>query len=164
MAETELVIEWEEVASFFVPGVPVPQPRAKARLVKPKNPKKKSFIQMYTPSDAKQWKNRVLTFGLTHRPRVPLNEPVSVNLCLYLPRLKMHEANKYRDGLIPCSTKPDIDNYLKAVLDAMTDSDWWVDDGRVMHTDSIKVYAGCDGATGARITVSTLKKNKGLFQ
>jgi Holliday junction resolvase RusA-like endonuclease len=53
----------------------------------------------------------------------------------------------------PHTKKPDIDNLLKAVMDALTDIKIWRDDSFVCLTHSSKWYAG--GRSGAHITICT---------
>jgi Holliday junction resolvase RusA-like endonuclease len=52
---------------------------------------------------------------------------------------------------VPHGKKPDVDNLLKAVMDAMTTAEVWKDDALVYATEAGKWYAA--GKTGAQIIV-----------
>ena len=45
-------------------------------------------------------------------------------------------------GRVLCTKKPDIDNYAKSILDAVTKSCVWVDDAQVCGLSMRKFYAG----------------------
>jgi Holliday junction resolvase RusA-like endonuclease len=54
---------------------------------------------------------------------------------------------------MPHTKKPDADNLLKAVMDALTDAGIWQDDALVFRTEAAKWYASDE--TGARIVIET---------
>lgn len=78
------------------------------------------------------------------------------------PRPKSHfHAGKKRggelreDAPIYCAKKPDVDNYAKAIMDALTDSGViWMDDAQVVDINCRKLYTTRE--TGAAITVKEL--------
>ena len=138
------------MTTFFVPGIPVAQPRVKAARIG-------KFIRIYTPKVADNWKRSV---GLIFKQfKTGIHEgPVEVNLRFLMPRPKSHFNKK---GLKPlaevwCAKKPDVDNLAKGVYDALTDAGAWTDDSLVVRGYIEKVYANCDGDCGCAITISAL--------
>lgn len=63
-------------------------------------------------------------------------EPLRVNLRLMCKRPK----SKGKGDIIPKTTKPDLDNYIKLVLDAANDTGLWDDDSQVVEILAQKVY------------------------
>lgn len=105
---------------FFVPGLPVAQPRIKATL-------RNERVFIYTPHSADAWKVTVATtamqaWGLAD----PWDGPVWVGVNFYLPRPKSHfRSGKYAHMLKPSApwapvVKPDGDNLEKAIWDALS--------------------------------------------
>jgi Holliday junction resolvase RusA-like endonuclease len=62
---------------------------------------------------------------------------------------------KNKDKLIPKATKPDLDNYIKSVLDAITSAGIWKDDNLVCSIKAAKYYGpvGFVGQTEIKILV-----------
>lgn len=135
------------MTTFFVPGIPVAQPRVKAaRMGK--------FIRIYTPNVADNWKRSV---SISHKAVAlePYIVPVEVTMAFYMPRPKSH-FNK--NGLKPNadkwhSSRPDIDNLIKAVLDALTDSGAWEDDSLVVNLAVQKLYTEYQENVGCQVTI-----------
>ena len=125
---------------IFVNGLPKAQPR----------PRMARNGHVYNPHSADVWKEEIKA---CFRPVLgePITGPVSLNVLFYLPAPK---AMKIADGqYIPHAKKPDLDNLLKAVMDAMSDVGVWNDDAQVSVTKAGKWYTG--GKTGAGIVVQT---------
>ena len=57
------------------------------------------------------------------------------------------------------TAKPDVDNLLKAVMDALTDDGWWHDDSLVCAVVALKSYAAKGKSSGARIQVCLLPED-----
>lgn len=64
-------------------------------------------------------------------------EPLRVNLRFIAPRTKAQG----KGDIIPKTTKPDLDNYIKLVMDAANDAGLWHDDAQVVELLAQKVYA-----------------------
>jgi len=155
------VIHWTDIATFFVPGAPKPQPRHRARVVV--KPGRKPFAHQYDPGDADGWKRSVVAHGHRHQPSEPIDGPVRVDVELRLPRTKELMRPKYPAGPMPCHVKPDVDNFCKAIYDAMTDAGWFKDDGRIVGGSNWKMYAGKSEQTGAWIKVCVPADEPALF-
>ena len=79
----------------------------------------------------------------------PLTGPLAVQLVFTFPRPQGHwrtgrNAHLLRDHApaYPAGSRNDLDKLCRAVLDAVTSSGLWGDDGQVVHLDAWKVYVG----------------------
>lgn len=147
----------------FIPGVPVAQPRTKARAVVAGG---RAYARVYTPKGAVQpWKERVAVAALQARQEgcfVGTGVPVQLRLRLVFPRPK---ARVWKRRKMPAewhTSKPDVDNVLKAVKDALSGV-LWQDDRQVCAVTVEKVIAAGDGQVGAWLHVETLAHSPSLF-
>jgi Holliday junction resolvase RusA-like endonuclease len=102
---------------------------------------------VYNPDTAREWKETIQAhFLISRKPQITV--PVYLKVSFYLPRPK--RLNR-ETGNIPHIAKPDVDNLLKSVMDALTDAGAWKDDSLVFATAADKWYAREN--TGARIIV-----------
>jgi Holliday junction resolvase RusA-like endonuclease len=103
---------------------------------------------VYNPDSADVWKSAIAEewTGL----RMPMIvKPCSICVMFYLPYPK---KIKEVPGVLPHGAKPDTDNLLKAVMDALTNAGAWKDDCLVFETCASKHYSGID--PGAYILIS----------
>lgn len=123
--------EWQLVASFSVPGKPVPKARPRARLAG-------GHARIYTPATTKRYEALVAS-------RIPRNAPspgklVKVHIQLYLPKPKQRPP--YMPKWLWSHPEPfhrsvgDIDNYCKAILDAC--DHWMGNDVGVVELHAVK--------------------------
>ena len=138
--------------SFFVPGVPKPQPRPRAFA-------RNGMARVYDPGTAEGWKSAIAVAAKEMRPDKPLAGPIGLRIVFLLPRPKSHyRANgNLRD---PCrqvchAQKPDLDNLAKAVMDCLSTIGMWNDDAQVCKLDLSKWWDSSDQC-GATITVEEL--------
>ena len=82
--------------------------------------------------DPKEWEETVQWIAAQHRPPSPLRGPLAVAMTFYLPRPK-RSKREYP------SVRPDIDNYCKAVMDALNGM-IWQDDGQIVQLEASKRY------------------------
>lgn len=141
--------------TFFVEGDPVAQPRVKAA-------RRGNFIHIYTPPTADAWKKLV---GLRAKEAVKLSKwkhdgsPLGLRLLFWMPRPKSHfRTGKFwsilrDDAPKQHTSKPDIDNLQKAVMDAMTDAGIYSDDCLIFQTEALKAWAGDGFKAGCHITL-----------
>ena len=125
--------------NLFVNGVP----RAQSR------PHLGKYGNFYSDSaTVKAWKKEVKAAFLSCiRPAVI--GPVDLRVAFYLPcpkTLKLASGTSF-----PHSKRPDTDNLLKAVMDAMSTAGVWKDDAQVYGINAGKYYA--TDRIGAQITV-----------
>lgn len=135
--------------TFQVLGIPKGQPRVKAF-------KRGAHAGVYDPGTADEWKlyvraGFIKAFAEINEPVVPpFSGPVAVTLNFYLPRPKAHfRANGDLKPTAPIyhTGRPDLDNLVKAVLDALTNAGAWADDGIVALVSAGKGYGvqpGCE--------------------
>lgn len=123
---------------FFVPGTPQGKgrPRAVAR---------GKFVRMYTPQKTATYESTVALFASQAMAGQPLFEgPVAVSVSIEMPVpaswSKKKQSQAAAGTLFPTG-KPDADNVLKALFDAMNGV-VWVDDTQVVQIECRKRY-GC---------------------
>lgn len=126
---------------FEIPGQPV----AKGR---PRISTRGGFARAYTPKKTVNYEARV---ALAARDAMegapPTLEPVSVSIAIGLPIpqswSKKKQALARANALRPCS-RPDIDNYIKAVFDGGNEI-IWKDDSQVVSLQARKFYTDTPG-------------------
>lgn len=127
--------------TFFITGIPKPQSR-------PKFARAGGFVKTYSPKT--NWYEICYAVALQNRPEVPFDGPISVGLSFALPRPKSAPKR-----VVWPAVRPDLDNYEKAMLDALTQAGIWKDDGLICDLHSVKFYAeGCE--SGCRVLVEPL--------
>jgi Holliday junction resolvase RusA-like endonuclease len=137
-------IEMKTVFQLFVNGMPKAQPR----------PRMAANGHVYNPDAADAWKEEIKAAFLPFL-RSPITEPVSLRVSFFLPRPKAMKGKE--EICIPHVKKPDLDNLLKACMDAMTNAGVWQDDALVFATNASKWYARRN-KTGAQIIVEIFKE------
>ena len=70
-------------------------------------------------------------------PPVPLEGPLSVNVLVQVEKPRTSKLDH---------PKPDIDNYIKAILDALTKAQYWQDDHQVIQLWARKEFVNYAGA------------------
>ena len=123
---------------IFIPGLPVPQPRAKAT-------RRGSHAAVYTPTNADAWKAKI-AHEVAEVVKAPMVGALRVHLRFRFPRPKSHFGAK---GLRPTAPeyhtgRPDVDNLAKAILDALRGIAW-TDDGQVSILRVSKTYKDTPG-------------------
>lgn len=134
----------------FAVGTPKAQPRVKAF-------KRGNHAGVYDPGTANDWKSSVRdAFKEFHG--LGIIEPVTVRIDFHLPRPKSHYGKRGLKDSAPLhhTGKPDLDNAAKAVLDAMTDFQFWKDDSAVVRLVVTKSWAL--SRPGARVIVNPMNQ------
>lgn len=135
---------------FTILGDAIAQPRQKFSLKTNRFGKKRmvNFIKDDHPIHA--WKQLVAMYARQHKPKNwPMNEPVQLSVFFILPRqpkLKKFLLGKPATRFpasAPAFNVADVDNLVKAVMDAMNGV-VWKDDSQVWGLWSKKVYAAID--------------------
>lgn len=121
---------------FTVYGEPVAQGRPRAST-------KGGFVRMYDPKKSKDYKDYVRLAAAEHAPAALLEGPLGMVLTVYRSTPKSFSKKKAElaeVGEIRPVSKPDVDNYLKGVKDALKGV-IWKDDSQVVEVFAQKRYS-----------------------
>jgi len=122
---------------FVVPGVPVGKGR-------PKFARRGNFVATYTPAKTASYENLVkLAAHTAMRGKPPIEGPVRLELKMFVPAPASWSRKKRElalGGAVLPTTKPDIDNVLKGICDAMNGV-VFLDDKQVCEVSVTKRYA-----------------------
>jgi len=133
----------KEIYNLFVKGVPIAQPR-------PRLGKHGNFYSN-SPS-VKAWKKEITaSFAGILRPLI--TEAVHLKVVFFMPVPEGMKIDEKNECYTPHIKKPDADNLIKAIMDAITEAGVWKDDSLVFWPEAIKWYATKD--TGAQIIIET---------
>lgn len=132
-----------------VRGEPKATPRLRGRSVQRRG--KAAFVHLYTPDTADGWKLAIAAELLGKVPTSPWTGPVSLSVQVYFQRPQRLCRRSSPSGSVPHAAKPDVDNLVKAIMDAMTKCGVWRDDAQVHSLSISKMYAALGYSPGARI-------------
>lgn len=116
--------------TFTIPGLPVAQPRQRSRVMAAGG---RFISQNYTPADSpvQSFKAAVRMAAAAAYCGEPLAGPLSVTLRFIFPRPKGLMFRSKPMPRVPRQGKPDIDNLLKSVADALNGL-LWRDDAQIV--------------------------------
>ena len=148
----------ENEITFFSPGVPVAKGRARARHVKTKEGRE--FDVHYTPKKTRQAET---DFALAAQEHAPESGPTAGGVRLvtefFMPIPKSDSQKKQEakaNGEILHLQKPEFDNLIKLVADALKGISW-VDDKQIISGAYSVAYSR---TPGTRVTVTELEKGE----
>lgn len=124
---------------IIVLGEPVAQGR-------PRFAKRGSFVTAYDPTKSAKYKNTIrkeLQPLITNKAFKPFDGPCSLELSIYrsIPKSFSHKKqNAAASGEIRPTTRPDTDNYIKGILDALN-SIVVKDDSQIVDIVAKKFYS-----------------------
>lgn len=123
--------------SFVVPGVPVGKGR-------PKFARRGAFVSTYTPEKTASYENLVkVKAEEAMQGRALFEGAVSVDIALFITPPASWSQKKQREALagnVFPTSKPDVDNVLKGIMDACNES-VFKDDKQAVDVKVIKRYA-----------------------
>ena len=121
-----------------IPGVPAAQPRQRHAVIA-------GHLHNYTPTrhPANQWKAAVAAAWQAKTDAPPLDGPVWLSVTFVMPRPQRLLTKGKRDQTVLHDHKPDLDNLLKCLKDALKGLAWR-DDSQVAQLRACKVYAAAD--------------------
>lgn len=140
--------------TFTVPGLPIAQPRQRTRVMSFGG---KAIAQNYTPTKApvNAFKASVQLAAQQAHPGPLLEGPLEVSLLFRLERKKCHTKKRGDNPRLFATKKPDLDNLMKSVCDALNNV-VWKDDSQVAVVRLEKVIAALSESPGVDITISEL--------
>ncbi|MDA2480723.1 RusA family crossover junction endodeoxyribonuclease [Bacillus cereus group sp. Bce025] len=121
---------------FIVLGEPIAQGRPRAGI-------RNGKISMRDPMKSRNFKQYVRLAASQHAPAELFEGPLFLEVKVYKPLLKKFSKKKRleaENGLIRPTTKPDVDNYAKGILDGLN-SVIWKDDNQVVDLHVSKWYS-----------------------
>ncbi|MDP5274001.1 RusA family crossover junction endodeoxyribonuclease [Chengkuizengella axinellae] len=121
---------------FTVLGEPVAQGRPRASA-------KGGFVRMYDPKKSRDFKDYVKLAASEHAPEKLLEGALHMKVKVYKPSLKSFSKKKKlqaENGELRPLTKPDVDNYVKGIKDALNKV-IWNDDSQVIELEVSKWYS-----------------------
>lgn len=118
---------------------------------------------VYSPREgsAAEWRELLLLHFTGHRPACLIHEPVSVAASFRFQRPQGHLSRKLGTWLLPSAPKhhggkPDLDNLVKLVLDAMVEARVLEDDRCVVRLSAEKNWCSSPGKQpGCTIQIET---------
>ena len=126
-------------------GTPVPKgrPRFSSR----------GGFRTYTPKKTKDYE-KLIQEQLKNVIPSTIEQNMHLHVEAVFPRPKSMRSKKFSTGLIYKHTRPDIDNVVKAVMDAL--NLFIKDDSLIVSLSAQKFYAELDGQPRTTITISVL--------
>jgi len=119
---------------FHIAIEPPPTHQAALRILKTKDGRQ--FIGKMAKSSAKKWSvEATRLMSLARGNSVTFDKPCQVGIVFIYPHTKESRKQAERTGadVVVKSTRPDLDNLAKSVLDALVDSRWLADDGLIVE-------------------------------
>ena len=115
---------------------------------------------MYTPSGIVAYQRQVQAAARSHLPEAVWGGPVRLTLSVYFERPQRLLRRVSPTRSVPHTGKPDIDNVVKAVMDALTKCELWNDDAQVCQLEIRKQYVPKDGRPGVLVVARHLDENE----
>lgn len=149
--------------SFTVPAIPVAQPRQRSRTIRTKTGRE--FAHNYTPArhPVNAFKASVQLAAHQKVARasngVPYDGPIELIATFVMPRPRVKVWKRKPMRREPHIARPDIDNLLKALADALSGI-LWRDDAQVYAVDAGKVIAAGDETPHVEVTVRRLEEGE----
>ena len=131
---------------IVIDGFAVAQRAPQGVIVPPLPPalRKRHSVRMYSPAEVRKWQLEARAIASEYmKGQNPLKGMLVVDISVYLaPPLSMPKKKLALalTGLIHPITRPDCDNYAKAVLDALNGI-VWLDDAQIIHLTVSKHFA-----------------------
>lgn len=124
--------------SFLIPGEPIAKARARVFFNK-----KANRVMAYTPTKTASFENFIKLIVATEWPRPPILGPIIMTIRIFksMPKsLLKKKINQAENGDIRPVTRPDCDNYLKSISDALNNL-VYKDDSQIISVHVHKFYS-----------------------
>lgn len=126
-----------QMIKITIPGEPVAQGR-------PRFSRQGGFIRTYDPKPSRDYKAKIQQCVARLKLTTQLDQPLAVTIKVYRPiqksTSKKDRALKIAGKILP-TTKPDTDNYVKGILDGLSQSEIWTDDNLICVIKAQKMYS-----------------------
>lgn len=133
--------------SFKVEGEPVGKGRPRVTARRSKKNDNAVFAHAYTPKKTREYEDKVrFEFMSSTCEKMPVYEkgiPLKVEAVLAFPIPQSYSKKKQeqcRKGLVVPTKKPDIDNVLKTIFDALNGYAFY-DDSQITEIEAEKIYS-----------------------
>jgi Holliday junction resolvase RusA-like endonuclease len=125
------------VIKFFVDGIPVPKAR-------PRFTSRSGFVRSYTPKKTKDYEQSIIdAFYDVHQGQKPLMGSLRIIIDAYM-SIPKGTSKKKREMIDNCEIRPikrpDLDNIIKSVMDALNGVAY-IDDGQIVSIAACKYYS-----------------------
>ena len=130
-----------ELLNVTVLGQPIPKARPRF-----------SKGHAYTPKRTKDYEKLIQA----NLPNIKIHEPIEVQITAIFKRPQRLKTKHSPSGLIPHTKRPDLDNVVKAILDALNNI--LVDDSQVYSIQAKKFYAEINQEP--QVNISIRKSNE----
>ena len=124
------------IHNLFITGQPTAQPRTR----------KGKYGNIYNPDTADAWKSTLQGYFLKGRKK-PILGPISIDAYFYFYASPKNHKEE------PHIIKPDIDNLVKAVLDALKEIEIYKDDCQVYMKNVAKFWTNDKESEGMQIWI-----------
>lgn len=96
-------------------------------------------VRFFTKKKVRQSEDFLAALLSMHAPDVPFSEPVAIKVSWTFPWRKSERKCIIKAGVpVPHTSRPDLDNLEKALLDVMTRLNFWTDDSLVTEKSTSK--------------------------
>ena len=119
--------------NFEENGLPRTTSQQKGEAIRYKNGK--PYIQHYKKNKVQALRTELIYRLKRYAPIRPTEAPVRLFVWVYFDVKDQALWGKYK------TTRPDGDNYLKELKDAMTEVGFWIDDAQVVDERIVRTYA-----------------------
>ena len=127
-----------EIFMLFENGLPKGTAQEKGERIAYRviNGRRVPYIQHYKKTQVSAMRREFELRLKKHAPKTPSDKPIKLMVCLFFDV----KSPKKLWGTYKI-TRPDCDNYVKEIKDAMTTTGFWYDDAQVSDLRVIKRYA-----------------------
>jgi len=128
--------------SAVIPGPPIGKGRPRATM-------RGGAVRTYTPKKTAHWEAFAASILMDHWRSSPLSCPTSASILALFPRPQRMIWKTKPMEREPYCQKPDLDNVVKAILDAAEKAGVLMDDKVVWSVDCVALY--CSGDESPRV-------------
>ena len=134
---------------FLIPGAPIGKGRPRAT-------KMGNHVRLYTPKRTADWERSSALIMKNEWPSAPMENLFRVSIVAVFPRPKRLLRKKDPEHRLWHSSKPDIDNVCKSVLDSMVMAGVIRDDTQVVFLTARSVYASKSEGPCVEVKLSSI--------